>query len=43
MDARDDLVFNAVTTELAASAARWDVFDFRAPRRRRRLLGSAVG
>src|SRR5438046_9409724 len=43
MDARDYLVFDALTRELAASAARRDAFHFRRPRFRRRLLGSAVG
>src|SRR5438094_6892168 len=43
MDARDDLVFDALTRELAASAARRDAFHLRGPRLRRRLLGSAVG
>src|SRR5437762_8282928 len=43
VDARDDLVFDALTRELAASAVRRDAFYLRAPRLRRRLLGSAVG
>ena len=43
MDARDDLVFDAFTRKLAASAARRDAFHLRASRLRRRLLGSAVG
>jgi hypothetical protein len=31
MDARDDLVFDALTRELAASAARGDAFHLRQP------------
>ncbi len=43
MGARDYLVFDALKRELAAPAARGDVFHFRRARLRRRLLGSAVG
>src|SRR6266851_4081131 len=43
MDPRDDLVFDPITRELAASAARRDAFHLRAPRLSRRVLGSAVG
>ena len=43
LDARDDLVFDALTRELAPSAARRDKFHFRGPRLGRRLLESLVG
>jgi len=35
--------FETLTRKLAASAVRWNAFHLRAPRLRRRLLGSAVG